>query len=410
MKTPAALVVRLHCAVLACAAGENGGHKGDTPKVFCLNPRLLAEVRARVRTNDARLKPAMDALLSDAAAAPKVPPASVMDKTLVPPSGDKHDYMSFGTYWWPDPKSKDGLPYIRRDGEGNPETLKRSDSPRFWRMIDSVNTLALAHYFTDKEEYAAHATRLLRVWFLDPATRMNPNLKFGQGIPGRSAGRGAGIIDTRNLSELVDAIGLLGKSKAWTPADQKGMVGWFDAYLTWLLTDSLGKEEMVAKNNHGTWYDVQVASFAFFVGKDDRARHTLETVARRRIDVQIEPDGRQPLELARTHSLGYSNMNLVGLFTLATLGERIGLDLWHYESTDGRSIRKALDFVAPYADRKKKWPHHPDPHNAKRSGLIPLLRRAAIVYEDERYEGLIGKLADQATIAGSRVQLIWPQP
>ena len=46
---------------------------------------------------------------------------TVMHKKQVPPSGDKHDYMSIGSYWWPDPSKPNGLPYIRKDGERNPE-------------------------------------------------------------------------------------------------------------------------------------------------------------------------------------------------------------------------------------------------------------------------------------------------
>jgi hypothetical protein len=342
------------CGTRAAGAAETPAHG---PRVFCLDPQSLVRVRSRVKAGDAELKPALDKLLAEARAALKTKPVSVMDKTLVPASGDKHDYMSFGTYWWPDPKTKDGLPYIRRDGEIYRETLKQSDSPKLWETISSVKTLALAYYLTSDERYAAHAQRLLRVWFLEPETRMNPNLKYGQAIPGRVLGRGVGIIDTRGLSGLVDAIGLLAGSKAWTPDDQKGMVAWFDAYLAWLQKHEYGKKEAAARNNHGTWYDVQVASFAFFVGKDDLAARTLRAVPAKRIDVQIEPDGRQPLELARTHSFGYSVMNLKGLLTLAVLGRRAGVDLWRYESQDGRSIRKALDCLAPYSDRDRKWPH-----------------------------------------------------
>ena len=45
-----------------------------------------------------------------------IPLQNVVDgKKLVAPSGDKHDYISVGTYWWPNPDTSDGLPYIRRD-------------------------------------------------------------------------------------------------------------------------------------------------------------------------------------------------------------------------------------------------------------------------------------------------------
>src|SRR5690606_33758828 len=168
---------------------------------------------------------------------------------------------------------------------------------------------------------SGHAARLLRVWFLDEATRMNPHLEYGQAVPGRNKGRGIGIIDTAGLPRLVDAVGLLQGSQHWTDVDQQGMQQWFGEYLTWLRESRHGRDEDRTKNNHATWYDVQVAAFALFAGEEHIAREVLEGAGDRRIRTQIEPDGRQPHELARTKSFDYSTMNLRGMFELATLAE-----------------------------------------------------------------------------------------
>src|SRR5918996_3977440 len=176
----------------------------ESPRVYSLRADALARARERIASGDPTIQPAYRRLIADADRALQAGPFSVMDKQRVPPSGDKHDYISMGPYWWPDPAKPNGLPYIRKDGQRNPETQQDYDSPRLRRMTDAVNTLALAYYFTRDERYAGHAARLLRTWFLDPATRMNPNLEYAQAVPGVTPGRGFGIIETRELPRLLD--------------------------------------------------------------------------------------------------------------------------------------------------------------------------------------------------------------
>lgn len=401
---PISLTFLLVIPALAMLASRDSAGESPRPRVFCLSAETLAKAKAAVAAGDAALKPALERLRKDAASALKAGPFSVVDNDLVPPSGDKHDYISFGPYWWPDPKKNDGLPYIRRDGEVNPESRSSgSDSPAMGKMVSAVHTLALACYFTGDQRYAQHATELLRAWFLRPATRMNPNLNFGQGIPGRMDGRATGIIDTAGLPRVVDAVGLLAGSTAWQPADQEGLLAWFAAYLDWLQTSGHGKAESRAGNNHGTWYDVQVTSFALFVGRDRLARDVIEASRQRRIARQIEPDGRQPAELARTKPFGYSTFNLQAFFTLAAMGENLGVDLWHFQTADGRGLQKALDYLAPYADPERKWPHKDLKFD--RLSLIPLLGQAAAVY-GEQYRQLLSKLPDKE-VAHSAGRLIY---
>lgn len=325
--------------------------------VLILPVNTLAQTaRPRVFILDAKqLAPDLVKLEGDAQKALTSGPFSVTTKATTPPSGDKHDYMSQAPYFWPDPHRPNGLPYIRRDGERNPEINKISDHRVLDQMESAVETLALAYHSRRNEEYAAKAAALLRAFFLDPATRMNPNLQFAQAIPGINTGRGIGLIETRGLTRVVDAIGLLAGSKHWAPADQKGMEDWFSRFLQWMLESKNGRDEAAAKNNHGTFYDVQVVSFALFLGKTDLAKSVLETAKTKRIAVQIEPDGRQPLELVRTKAWSYSVGNLDGLMLLARLGENVRIDLWTYETRDGRSIRRALEFLEPFASGEKKW-------------------------------------------------------
>jgi len=362
----------------------------NLPRVFLLDAKKLEATKQQIRNGDPKLAPALAKLERDAQEALTAGFFSVTSKEVTPPSGDKHDYMSQAPYFWADPSKPDGLPYIRRDGERNPEIDKINNHSVKDQMEAAVETLALAYYFKGDEKYAAKAAQLLRIFFLDPETRMNPNLQFGQGIPGITTGRGIGLIETRGLTQVVDAIGLLAGSKEWTRADQHGLEDWYAKFLQWMLESKNGRDESAAKNNHGTYYDVQVVSFALFLGKTDLAREVLLTARTKRIASQIEPDGRQPLELARTRGWGYSVGNLDGLMLLARLGENVGVDLWHYTTKDGRSIRKALDFLIPFA-LGQKWPYQ-QLGQWPPEQLYPLIRRAAAKYDDPAIRRVLEKL------------------
>jgi hypothetical protein len=365
--------------------------QASEPRVFLLDKWQLQANRVKILEGDTNLVAAVNRLKEDARKALKAGPFSVVDKAITPPSGDKHDYMSQAPYFWPDPATSNGLPYIRKDGERNPEINKISDHKRQNEMIEAVETLALGYFFLGEEAYAAKAAGLLRTWYLDPATRMNPNLQFGQGIPGVNTGRGIGLIETAGLPRVVDAIGLLQGSKAWTAADQRGLETWYAEFLDWMQTSRHGKDEAAAKNNHGTYYDVQVASFALFLGRKDLAKAVLAAARQKRIATQVEPDGRQPLELARTKSWGYSVMNLRGLMNLARLGESAGVDLWHFETPDGRSLRKALDYLMPFTVEEAKWPHQ-QIGGWSPEGLYPLIQIAAVKMPESKAAERLAKI------------------
>ncbi len=326
------------------------------------------------------------ALVKNADAALAKKPVSVTQKSQVAPSGNANDYASTAPYFWPDPAKPDGKPYLRHDGKINPESrTAASDIERAQFMSRTAGVLAAAYEATRDENYAAHAALFLRTWFLAPATRMNPHLNFGQGVPGLNDGRQIGIIEGTTIVSALEQGRRLAGSASWPAADQIALMQWTADFLDWYLTSPFGIKEGNAGNNHGTHYDVQVMRMGLMLERRDFVRQVAETAKKKRIAAQIEPDGRQPLELARATSFSYSSMNLRGMVNLAQLAEQVGVDLWRYESADGRSIRKAIDFLLPYVqDPAKKWPYE-QIKDSDRSGLAPILRQAAAVYHEPRY-------------------------
>ncbi|MDZ7730635.1 MAG: alginate lyase family protein [Natrialbaceae archaeon] len=311
---------------------------------------------------------------------------SVVDGGATPPSGDPQDYQSLSIYWWPNPIS--GTPYYQRDGRRNPEA-EQSDSARLSRLIGDVTAQTLAWWLTDDPAYASGASAALERWFLDPETRMHPHLRYGQRLPGWLAGAPWGLTETANVAmTLLEAVALLGGAAAWTIPQQQGLRDWLAQYLGWLLDSPKGWIQRRAHNNHGFYYDLQVARLALAVGDERLATAVLDEVVRWRIDHQVEADGRMPAELERTRSFDYTVYTLRALFGLAEIAASLEIDLWGHND---QSIRTVLDYAL---ETSADWPH-PQIGSIDRSALAP--------YSVPGRHGVRGRaLSSEGQIARSR--------
>ena len=249
-------------------------------------------------------------------------------------AGGLHDFYSEGDYWWPDPENPDG-PYIRRDGESNPDNFSEHRKA----MVDfsrAVGSLTSAYLLTGEQKYAAAAEKQIRAWFIDGETKMNPNLLYAQAIKGRYTGRGIGIIDTLHLIEVAQSLVRLREAGGISQDCLDGAVAWFSEYLRWMSTHEYGLDEMNAKNNHGTCWALQAAAFARLTGD----KEVTELCRRRFTEIflpgQMDPDGSFPQELARTKPYGYSLFNLDAMAALCHILSEDGEDLWEYATEDGQ--------------------------------------------------------------------------
>jgi hypothetical protein len=337
-----------------CAGLKASNPPAQSPEVFILSGDVLQANKARIAAGDKALLPAYRQLIKEADAALKEGPFSVMEKKNAPPSGDMHDYMSLAPYFWPDPSKKDGLPYIRKDGQTNPEVKEYKDKEYMPQMCELVQTLGLAYYFSGDERYAQHAALLVKTWFLNPATKMNPNLNFGQAIKGQNDGRGAGLIDVRHFTKVIDALGLISGSKAWTSSDEKGMQQWFASFLNWMQTSPNGISELNARNNHGTFYDALRLSMALYIDSTNLARRIVAN-AQSRLDYQMDEEGKFPKEMERTIALHYNTFDLDAFFMIASMAEKLGVDFWHVKTPGGNSLQKGFNFLHPYLAKQKEW-------------------------------------------------------
>ena len=272
-------------------------------------------------------------------------------------AGGPHDYFSEGDYWWPDPENPKG-PYIQKDGMSNPANF--NDHRRaLMRLSVQLPALVAAYTATNDPKYTAAAARHARAWFISRATRMTPSLRYAQAIQGRSTGRGTGIIDTIHLVEVARALERLDGARGWSRDEAVEVRRWFADYLDWLTTDQYGKDERDTTNNHATCWVMQVAAFARYAGNEPLLRDC-RTRFKTVLLEQMAPDGSFPRELGRTKPYGYSLFNLEAMATICQILSTPEDDLWTFELPDGRGMRKAMAYMAPYIRNKKSWPKPPD--------------------------------------------------
>lgn len=289
-------------------------------------------------------------------------PYSVMDKTTTSPSGDPHDYWHPAPYYWPNPLTPSGRPYIKKDGRRVPGTRlyepesAKYDRTRLQRLFDDTTILALAWYFHRDQRFSDHGARLVRTWFLDPATAMNPSLEYAQVRLGHNDDQGSsyGIIEMKDLYFFLDAVRILQAAGALSPTEQDRLKNWLQQYLQWLKTSPQGQQERAAKNNHGLYYDLQVAAIAAFLDEKILLRDTLRD-SRFRILAHFDAQGHQPEEMRRTTTAHYCLFNLQGWIHMAQLAESCGEDFWHFEGTDGRGLKAGMRWLLSYLG--KKWPY-----------------------------------------------------
>ena len=273
-------------------------------------------------------------------------------------AGGLHDFFSEGDYWWQDPANPEA-PYVQRDGMTNPSNF--NDHRRaLMRLSVQVPALVEAWRLTRDPRYATHAERHLRAWFVDPATRMNPNLQYAQAIHGRVTGRGTGIIDTIHLVEVARAIERLAGAPGWSARDDRAVRHWFAEYLTWMTTHPYGIAERDAKNNHATCWVMQVAAFARLTGNQAQLRDARDRFTSVLLPNQMAADGSFPLEMGRTKPYGYSLFNLEAMATIAQILSTPDDDLWTFELPDGRGLRRAMAFMTPYIRDRTAWPRPAD--------------------------------------------------
>jgi len=266
---------------------------------------------------------------------------------------DVHDYYSQAPFWWPDPTNPTGA-YVHKDGQLNPDRFLANRNA-LSAMCESVYTLGAAAFLLDDPRYARRAARDINTWFVNPKTRMNPNLEFAQVINGSSAARGEGILEGRVFIHAIQGMEFLAHTGAWDSKDQAAVHRWFEEYLTWLTRSKKGQYEKKSGNNHASWWTAQTAAVASFVQNRAVENMTFAYYRERILPSQIHADGSAPREEAGTRSPFYSAFNLEAYATTCRIAQVNGEDLWNVEGKKGVTIAAVVEHLRPTLLDPKGW-------------------------------------------------------
>ena len=333
----------------------------EIPKVFTWDGRLLLEARKKALSKDENIMKPATVIIKKADKMLTERDVAVTDKSaeaLKYSGGDLHNYVSSSIYFWPDTTDAN-KPWIRVDGKFNIDFQNKFDYITCSKMTERVKNMTLTWWLTNDLKYARKAVEQIRVWFLNKETCMNPNMERAQFVPNdlssRSVGSCYGILDAERFTTVLNCVGILRLSGAWTEKDNIALQAWFREFTKWLMESKNGKQEGSQLNNHGVFYDVTLCTGLLFANDTATARKVLNEVPVKRIQVQIEPDGSMPRELARAGSFHYLVVNLEAFTKLATVAEKANLDLWNYKTADNRSIKSAINYAVPYLNGTKLW-------------------------------------------------------
>jgi hypothetical protein len=343
-----------------------------------------------------------DQLLSEK---PKTVTASSCPRSM----GGKHDFYSEGPYWWPDPANPNGK-FIRHDGLRFPGRFQDHDKDlRNFSWI--VGTHTSAWLLTGNQKYARAAMEHLKAWLVDTTTMMNPNMLYAQAIRGVNTGRGTGIIDAGQLMDVAQSVMILQKSPAVSAKDIAAMKEWFRQFISWLTTHPYGIDEMNAKNNHGSWWHAQVASYARLTGDEKVLQLCRNHYMKILLPNQMASNGSYPEELARTKPYSYSLFNLDATASLLWILDDKTFNDWNFTLPDGRGIWKGLDFMLPCIKDKKKWTGGEDvDHWKEQPEARQFMLFASLAGNDPAWFDLWKSLSEKNSSDESRISMMLKNP
>lgn len=287
-------------------------------------------------------------LASIAANARAVPPLSVTDKPETLPGTSERSYVNAVPHWQSLAGSESALSrssLLEGTGPLGGDVSQHYDRARWQLMADCVCALALDGHLNGNAASHAHAHRLVRAWFLDPATAMIPDgayARFSAVDPGRNVLDAC--IDFRDIHPLLDALTLLRQAGCFSLAEQQQLDEWFDAFLAWLSQDSASFLSDHSGSPACTWYHLLMLAIAAFRGRRNVAAQVFDNLPGL-LDRQFRPDG-SPRSSSADAPLRHEHLfNLQAWSNLVVISSALGRNLLAFTDSNGVGLQRAFQYA-----------------------------------------------------------------
>jgi len=202
--------------------------------------------------------------------------------------------------------------------------------------------LALVYRITGDETYAMTVARLAHSWATE--------------IESMSQEDDSTLSFSYHFPAMIFAADLIRESQHWTDKHEQ-------AFRTFLRNKALPMNTMNRDNNWGNWGLVLVMATASYLEDETLFKQGIERW-KYFIETQIAEDGHMPHEVHRSggqRGIWYTHFALFPQTIAAEIARVNGVDVFAYESPDGRTLKMAYQLVAQGADEPETFPYLEDP-------------------------------------------------
>ena len=231
----------------------------------------------------------------------------------------------------------------------------------FRSLVQNCTMLTLASYFSDDNSYADHAVSIIKEWFLDQNTKVNPSKVFTEATHR--------LLKTTYVYTLFDSLRLLRKKGRFSEDEWHGLQRWFTQVMEAMDQSARAwRLGYTSKDHIGLYYDIQYSSIAAFINNSTQMYKTIQDSIARLYE-HVAPDGTLHNEITKKSCESNQIFALAGWQTMDRMASKLGIDLWNQAIDDSdkysRLCRTMVTTISYLSARPRLLCEGPEPSDER---------------------------------------------